>query len=109
MSSFVFAESSGLSSGSATAGSLAVDTDVVGAQAHAAGLPVCGPGGDPLSQALTTSVKSCTSQVGTQFQDAAQLQKFYSEAIAAARATYQVVDGAGAAALSQAAPGGTLV
>jgi hypothetical protein len=109
MSSFVFAEGAGLQSGATTAGSLATDTDVVGTQTHAAGLAVHPPGCDSLSFQIAGLVKTCTGQMGSTFQDAGQMQKLYGEAVAAARATYQVVDGAGAAQLSQAAPGGTLV
>jgi hypothetical protein len=109
MTSFVFAESSGLSSGALTAGSYATDTDVAGVQTHAAVHPVCGPGGDPFSASLTASVKSTMSQVGSQLHDGAQLQRFYAEAIAHASKTYPEVDELGSAAVRQATPGGTPV
>jgi hypothetical protein len=71
---------------------LASDTADVGAQGHAAGLPVVPPGLDPCSKANAARIKACTSQVGTQLGVGAELQNIYGVSVAVSAAAYRAVD-----------------
>jgi hypothetical protein len=98
--SFIFAETQGMHSAAISQTGLAEETTGAGTQSEAAGLPVVGPGQDPISQAAAIDIKAYTSQIASQLAAGATLQGAYSESIAGSANGYILIDQLNAGGLS---------